>query len=85
MRRSRTGSKARSRGDGPGIPADDRDQVFESGYTTGEGTGLGLAIAKTVAEAHGWTVSITEGDAGGARFVVRPDRRRDAHHHKPDE
>jgi signal transduction histidine kinase len=71
--------------DGPGIPADDRDQVFESGYTTGEGTGLGLAIAKTVAEAHGWTVSITEGDAGGARFVVRPDRRRDARHHKPDE
>ena len=57
--------------DGPGIPADDRDRVFESGYTTGDGTGLGLAIVKTIAEAHGWTVSVTESDAGGARFVVR--------------
>jgi len=57
--------------DGPGIPHDDYDRVFESGYTTGEGTGLGLAIVKTIAEAHGWTVSVTESDAGGARFVVR--------------
>jgi PAS domain S-box-containing protein len=57
--------------DGPGIPADDRDRVFESGYTTGDGTGLGLAIVKTIAEAHGWTVSVAESDAGGARFVVR--------------
>ena len=57
--------------DGPGIPDDDYDRVFESGYTTGEGTGLGLAIVKTIAEAHGWTVSVTESDAGGARFVVR--------------
>ena len=57
--------------DGPGIPDDDYDRVFESGYTTGEGTGLGLAIVKTIAEAYGWTVSVTESDAGGARFVVR--------------
>ncbi|WP_049899184.1 hybrid sensor histidine kinase/response regulator [Halococcus agarilyticus] len=56
--------------DGPGIPADDRDRVFESGYTTGEGTGLGLAIVRTIAGAHGWTISITESDAGGARFEI---------------
>ncbi|MFC6864794.1 ATP-binding protein [Halomicroarcula sp. GCM10025817] len=58
--------------DGPGIPADEHESVFEAGYTTAlEGTGLGLAIVSTVAERHGWTLSITESDAGGARFEIR--------------
>lgn len=40
--------------DGPGIPDDRRDDVFESGYSTSEtGTGLGLAIVQRIAEAHG--------------------------------
>jgi signal transduction histidine kinase len=56
--------------DGPGIPADHRDHVFEYGYTTGtEGTGLGLSIVRTMAESHGWTVELDE-SAAGARFVV---------------
>jgi signal transduction histidine kinase len=55
--------------DGPGIPPDERATVFEQGYTTSEeGTGFGLAIVKEVAEAHGWTVSLTESEAGGTRF-----------------
>jgi signal transduction histidine kinase len=55
--------------DGPGIPSDERDSVFEQGYTTSEdGTGFGLAIVEEVAEAHGWTISLAESDAGGARF-----------------
>jgi len=55
--------------DGPGISADDRDRVFEHGYTTHEdGTGFGLAIVDEIAEAHGWTVALTESGAGGARF-----------------
>jgi PAS domain S-box-containing protein len=55
--------------DGPGIPPDDRERVFESGYTrSSDGTGLGLAIVKRIAEAHGWTVAATEGPTGGARF-----------------
>ena len=58
--------------DGPGIPDDERDQVFEHGYTTSEdGTGFGLAIVETVAETHGWTAEATEGPDGGARFVFR--------------
>jgi PAS domain S-box-containing protein len=58
--------------DGPGVPASERDEVFESGYTTTEGgTGFGLAIVRTIAEAHGWTVGVTESEAGGARFEVR--------------
>lgn len=55
--------------DGPGIPNHVQEQVFESGFTTDEdGTGLGLSIVLAAAEAHGWTVEITESDAGGARF-----------------
>jgi signal transduction histidine kinase len=55
--------------DGPGIPADEREQVFEPGYTTDpEGTGYGLPIVTWIAEAHGWTVSATAGTDDGARF-----------------
>lgn len=55
--------------DGPGIPPEDRERVFESGVTTADsGTGFGLAIVATVAEAHGWTVEATESADGGARF-----------------
>lgn len=55
--------------DGPGIPASDREQVFESGYTTSRsGTGFGLSIVKSIADAHGWTIEIVEGTDGGARF-----------------
>ena len=57
--------------DGAGIPADDREQVFEGGYSTGEdGTGFGLKIVQRIAEVHGWTVTATESEAGGARFEV---------------
>ncbi|CCQ33655.1 integral membrane sensor signal transduction histidine kinase [Halorhabdus tiamatea SARL4B] len=53
---------------GPGIPPQDREDVFKYGYTTAEsGTGLGLSIVRTIAEAHGWEVYL-ESDAG-ARFV----------------
>ena len=55
--------------DGPGIPASEREDVFESGYsTTRSGTGFGLAIVGEVAEAHGWEVAVTESEDGGARF-----------------
>jgi len=57
--------------DGTGIPADQHDRVFEGGYSTSDdGTGLGLAIVQGIAEAHDWTVSVTDSDAGGARFEV---------------
>lgn len=55
--------------DGQGIPEADRDRVFESGFSTSdEGTGFGLAIVKQIAEAHGWSVAVTESESGGARF-----------------
>ena len=58
--------------DGPGIPENDRDEIFDPGYTTAEsGTGFGLAIVKEIAEAHGWKVAVTEAESGGARFEIR--------------
>ncbi|MFB6166418.1 MAG: histidine kinase N-terminal 7TM domain-containing protein [Haloarculaceae archaeon] len=58
--------------DGPGIPPENREQVFESGYTSHpEGTGFGLAIVRSIVEAHGWEVSVTDSESGGARFEVR--------------
>jgi PAS domain S-box-containing protein len=55
--------------DGRGIDPDDREWVFEPGASrTADGTGFGLYIVRTIAEAHGWTVSVTAGDHGGARF-----------------
>lgn len=57
--------------DGPGIPPERRDSVFDRGYSTAEdGTGFGLAIVKEIATAHDWTISVTESAGGGARFVV---------------
>jgi PAS domain S-box-containing protein len=57
--------------DGPGIPPEDRDEVFNSGYSTSKkGTGFGLAIVKQIAEAHGWEISVTEGTNGGTRFKI---------------
>ncbi|QIB76487.1 hypothetical protein G3I44_12415 [Halogeometricum borinquense] len=55
--------------DGPGISPDERASVFDSSHTTKtEGTGLGLAIVEKVAKGHGWSVCVTEGTGGGARF-----------------
>ncbi|EMA18823.1 PAS domain S-box protein [Haloarcula argentinensis] len=57
--------------DGPGIPEDERDTVFEAGYSTAsEGTGFGLAIVADIAAVHGWDVSVTDSESGGARFEI---------------
>jgi PAS domain S-box-containing protein len=55
--------------DGPGIPEKYHERVFETGYTTAAGgSGFGLNIVRTIAEAHGWTVRVSDGDGGGTRF-----------------
>ena len=57
--------------DGPGIPPDDREQIFETGYSTEtDGTGFGLAIVREIVEAHDWTISVSESEDGGARFEI---------------
>ena len=55
--------------DGDGISPGRREEVLEHGVTSTEGgTGFGLSIVEDIANAHGWTVRVTESTAGGARF-----------------
>lgn len=63
--------------DGPGIPAADRDRVFErftrldaSRTAQSGGSGLGLAIVRDVVTAHGGSVTIGDAALGGASFRV---------------
>ena len=62
---------------GPGVPADDRERIFERfarGHAAARGsksgTGLGLALVREHVTAHDGTVSVTDAPSGGARFVV---------------
>jgi two-component system sensor histidine kinase TctE len=61
--------------DGPGIPIDERDHVFERFYriagSTEEGSGLGLAIVREVVENAGGRVTLGDGAAGGLVVEVR--------------
>jgi signal transduction histidine kinase len=57
--------------DGPGVPAAEREQVFEAGHTSTEsGTGFGLSIVREIVDAHGWDIDITESKTGGACFEI---------------
>ena len=63
--------------DGPGIPAADRDRVFDRFVRldtprdrAAGGAGLGLSIVAQIIEAHDGTVTVDDSPGGGARFVV---------------
>lgn len=56
---------------GPGIPEAIRDDIFDIGFThTEANTGIGLSIVKRIVEAHGWFITVTESEHGGARFEI---------------
>jgi len=60
--------------DGPGISAEDREDLFDQGFsTTRYGEGYGLFVAHRGAVSHGWSITVGESDAGGARFEVTTD------------
>jgi two-component system, OmpR family, sensor kinase len=61
--------------DGPGIPVDEREHVFERFYRsdrarTGHGAGLGLSIARWIVEQHRGRILAGEGPDGGAAMYV---------------
>jgi signal transduction histidine kinase len=59
------------RDDGPGIPAEKQEKIFEAYYTTKEkGTGLGLASVKHNVELYGGSVRVESALGKGARFVL---------------
>lgn len=57
--------------DGPGIPEEHADDVFDPGFTTkADGTGFGMASVAQIVAAHDWQISVGEGIDGGARFEI---------------
>jgi two-component system sensor histidine kinase GlrK len=63
---------------GPGIPAEDRGHIFEAFYTGTtsqagklKGTGIGLSVVMEFVQAHGGTIELLDGPAGGAHFRIR--------------
>jgi two-component system OmpR family sensor kinase len=61
--------------DGPGIPAEDQERVFERFYRAdrsrgGDGAGLGLSIARWITDQHGGRILAAHGADGGAVFYV---------------
>jgi len=64
--------------EGPGIPPDEAERVFERFYRSDQarssedgGSGLGLAIARWIVELHGGTIRAEDADPHGCRIVVR--------------
>lgn len=58
---------------GRGIPDEERESVFEHGFSTGySGSGVGLTIVSRIAEANSLSVELTESPEGGARFEFHP-------------
>ena len=77
------GAEISVRDNGIGIPAADRDRIFEAFYRSPEaarhdpkGVGLGLMIVKHVMDAHGGAVEVESEPGRGATFTLRfPERR----------
>ena len=58
--------------DGPGIPDDIRDRVFEPFFSTKDGTGLGLATVRTLVQQAGGSIELVTGPTGSSFRVVLP-------------
>ncbi len=60
--------------DGPGIPDEARERLFDPFVTTkaaGKGSGLGLSICRRIVTEHGGTISVDSPPGGGASFTIR--------------
>jgi signal transduction histidine kinase len=56
---------------GPGVPAENRPEIFKPYFTTNEeGTGLGLAVVQQIILAHGWDIQCLPNDPAGALFRI---------------
>ncbi|MBI4906949.1 MAG: HAMP domain-containing histidine kinase, partial [Acidobacteria bacterium] len=64
----------RVRDNGPGIPADIQERIFEPFFSTkedGHSTGLGLAIASGIVEQHRGQIAVESSPGKGAEFTIR--------------
>lgn len=70
-RMSENACEVEIRDDGPGMPQEVLERVFEPYYTTkATGTGLGLAITRGIVQEHGGDVSITSSQAHGTQVLI---------------
>jgi len=70
-RRSDTHCEIEIRDDGPGIPKDALEQVFDPYFTTKPGgTGLGLSITRGIVEEHGGTIDISSSPEWGCQVLI---------------
>jgi len=61
--------------DGPGVPAESAEHIFDAFFSGREkGTGLGLALCKRIIEAHGGELVLTNPGAPGAVFALTFDQ-----------
>jgi signal transduction histidine kinase len=65
------GAAIEVRDNGAGIAPAEQDRIFEPFHTTkSRGTGLGLAVCKSIARAHGGTISVQSAPGQGAAFII---------------
>ena len=56
---------------GPGVPAENRSEIFKPYFTTNtEGTGLGLSVVQQIVQAHGWEIQCVANEPVGALFRI---------------
>lgn len=69
--------------DGPGIPQDIEEEIFNPFFTTKEsGTGLGLSIAFNIINEHGGWLDVESGEDRGTSFIITiPIKERENEHH----
>jgi two-component system sensor histidine kinase GlrK len=72
--------------DGPGIPAGEREHIFNPFYQSGQperahvkGTGIGLSVVREAVRAHGGEVRVTKGAGRGACFRITLPKREGTH------
>lgn len=59
------------RDDGPGVPVEQRQEIFKPYFTTHQkGTGLGLAVVQQIVLAHGWEIQCLPNEPKGALFRI---------------
>jgi signal transduction histidine kinase len=70
-KRSATEAMLEVRDNGPGVPAEQRSEIFKPYFTTQKtGTGLGLAVVQQIVLAHGWEIECLQNEPRGAVFRV---------------